>query len=258
MEIAKKKPLFEVNLEALRIYYANSMDEGDLDDELSHFFSKRGLSSQIGSKYGVGITGSENQFCEYLQNIVEDSKRDLWISAALELRLINKIGEGYEDSYKSRVIFPIIDQEQNIAGFCTRKLHEKGSGPRYLNSPISQVYDRKKILFGEQFLDSNLRQVILVEGVTDLLKLAQEEVINPLGLLGTTLDDETVSKLSNRFETIYLALDGDEAGRRGAAKICKQFEAVGVKPKIVDLSPWNDPDLFINECGIVEFNSRLT
>jgi DNA primase len=84
-------------------------------------------------------------------------------------------------------------------------------GPKYLGLP-----GRKPLLGWDAA--QGAPYAVVVEGVFDLLALRQWEV-PALALAGTHVRPDAVEALG-RFPCLYLALDGDEAGRRASAALC--------------------------------------
>lgn len=60
-------------------------------------------------------------------------------------------------------------------------------------------------------------------------------------VLGTKVSDHMVSELIKRRQPVNVWLDPDAAGRRGAAKICKQLRAYGLQVR--DIVSQRDPKL---------------
>ena len=81
----------------------------------------------------------------------------------------------------------------------------------------SKGFDKKSYLYN---LDYSYDYVILVEGQSDVWRLWQYG-FNACALMGADISDWQVEALS-KFKTVYLALDNDEAGRRGT-EICNYF-----------------------------------
>lgn len=78
----------------------------------------------------------------------------------------------------------------------------------------SKGFDKKNYLYN---LDYSKEYTILVEGQSDVWRLFQYGY-NACALMGSDISNWQVEKLSG-FKTVYLALDNDEAGRRGT-EIC--------------------------------------
>ena len=74
----------------------------------------------------------------------------------------------------------------------------------------SKGFEKKSYLYN---LDYSYDYVILVEGQSDVWRVWQHGY-NVCALMGSDMSDEQVRMLS-KFKTVYLALDNDEAGRRG-------------------------------------------
>ena len=116
-------------------------------------------------------------------------------------------------------MFPI----RNIRGQCVAfggRIIGDGE-PKYLNSPETKTYSKSNELFGlyeARSLDKNLDSLIVVEGYMDVIALHQNGVKNAVASLGTAITGKHVSKLMRYAKNIYVAFDGDLAGRKAAWK----------------------------------------
>lgn len=81
----------------------------------------------------------------------------------------------------------------------------------------SKGFNKKEYLYN---LDYSEDYVVLVEGQSDVWRMYQHGY-NACALMGSDISDWQIDKLS-KFKTVYLALDNDEAGRRGVEK-CNHF-----------------------------------
>ena len=109
----------------------------------------------------------------------------------------------------------------------------------------SKGFEKKSYLYN---LDYSSDYVILVEGQSDVWRVWQHGY-NVCALMGADMSDEQVRMLS-KFKTVYLALDNDEAGRRGteiAYHLLKNYCAILLIPyetkdpgECTSKSDWND------------------
>lgn len=90
----------------------------------------------------------------------------------------------------------------------------KGKDRRVKNS---KGFEKRNYLYN---LDDSYSYVVLVEGQSDVWRLYQYGY-NACALMGSDISDWQIKELS-KFDRVYLALDNDEAGRRGI-EICNHF-----------------------------------
>ncbi|MCT4573725.1 DNA primase, partial [Bacillus thuringiensis] len=86
-----------------------------------------------------------------------------------ELKLTGMFSEGSRgiyDRFRGRLMWPIRDMTGNTVGFGGRRLYEDDKGPKYLNSPETQVYKKSQVLYGIEHAKRNIakqRQLVVVE-----------------------------------------------------------------------------------------------
>ena len=178
-------------------------------------------------------------------------------------------GRGCYDRFRERIIFPIIDVNAAVVGFGGRVL---GDGlPKYLNSPETPLYNKRRCLYGLYQARQKCREqqaVYIVEGYLDLLALHQYGVQNAVATLGTALTAEQIALLKRFVGSgrIVLVFDGDAAGQKAAERtepIFKQLhqrfaagsyqKEKGINTLIMELPAGQDPDSFLHDSGADAF-----
>ncbi|MEX1296551.1 MAG: DNA primase [Candidatus Limnocylindrales bacterium] len=131
-------------------------------------------------------------------------------------------GRGYYDRFRARVIFPIRDASGGATGMTGRILGAQGpdTGPKYLNTPQTLLFDKGRTLFLIDKAKSAIRKsgvAVLVEGNTDALMAHQAGFENVVCSMGTALTAGQVELLTRYAPRIALAYDVDPAGQGAAA-----------------------------------------
>ena len=160
----------------------------------------------------------------------------------------------YYDLFRDRIIFPIHDQRGEVVGFGGRVLD--GSLPKYLNTPETELFSKRKNLYGlyqARQAMRNLNQALVVEGYMDCLKLHQAGIENTVATLGTALTQDQARLLRRYVEEVVLLFDGDEAGQREALRAIEVLHAEGLKIWVVSLPGGKDPDEYLELYGKEEF-----
>lgn len=186
------------------------------------------------------------------------TKRDIRADELVEVGLATprQSGRGgVYDKFRSRVLFPIRDQNGHAVGLGGRLL--EGEGPKYLNSPATPVFDKSRTLYLIDRAKSSIRksgQAVIVEGYTDALMAHQAGFDNVVASLGTALTPGQVALLTRYATRIVLAYDVDPAGEKAgtlgvtslAALIAQlQADSSGVKledVRVARLPDGKDPD----------------
>lgn len=133
-----------------------------------------------------------------------------------------------------KIIFPIRTVGGDIEGYIERSTVEK-------RFKISYGWEKGFYGYYEYFKKFPMsREVILVEGVFDVLTLYQQG-LPVLGLLGVGSKSQASWLRKMPFRVIYLCLDGDKAGRDGAKNMAKWLYNSGKDVKFINLKDGLDP-----------------
>jgi DNA primase len=135
--------------------------------------------------------------------------------------LVGQGERGYYDRFKGRLIFPIRDSQGRTIAFGGRVL-PGNTDPRagkYVNCPETRLYTKSETLYALDVARNNVaqsRQLVVVEGYTDVVLAHQHGVGEAIACCGTAVTERHIRTLKRFADTIYLVLDGDEAGQRRA------------------------------------------
>ena len=155
--------------------------------------------------------------------------------------------------FADRIAIPIRDSVGAVIGFSARKYKEETFGGKYINTPETPLFKKSKVLFGLSFsrkMIAKERKVLIVEGQFDALRLIHSGYPWTVAGQGTAFGEEMVKELIHLgVRKVYLALDGDKAGREAAVKIGNFFQKEGIEVLVVPLPETFDPDLFLQEKG---------
>lgn len=126
------------------------------------------------------------------------------------------------DPYQHRVVFPIRRHDQALVGLVGRATKE-GQKQKYKNY---WGFGKTKFLYGENFVPDDVRGLIVVEGMLDVLAIERAikghpkyGEFRPLGLFGSDLSPRQRKKLLSWRTSVYVFLDSDGAGIQGARKV---------------------------------------
>ena len=189
------------------------------------FLTKRGFDRDAAKTFGVGYAPDQwDSLFKFLKGkgFTEE-----------ELMLAGLVKEGTKgpiDRYRNRLIWPVKDRSGDVVGFGARKLasDEVDQGPKYLNSPETPIYKKNQILYGLDMAKkeiSKTRQVVIVEGYTDVMAAHLAGVSTAVATCGTAFGDEHIRIIRRllmdadafRGEVIF-TFDGDAAGQKAALR----------------------------------------
>ena len=162
------------------------------------------------------------------------------------------------DRFRDRLMFPIIDVRGNVIGFGGRIMKKDDNAAKYLNSPETLIFNKRKNLFGLNVAKkTKLPYMILVEGYMDAIALHQYGFDSAVASLGTSLTEEHAVLLSRYTENVVLIYDGDEAGQRAAQRAIPMLEKAGLSIKVLQLKDAKDPDEYLKKFGADKFQLLL-
>ena len=163
---------------------------------------------------------------------------------------------GFYDTFRSRLMFPVIDVRGNVIGFSGRII---GDGePKYMNSPETLVFNKSRNLFALNLAKkSKSGYIILSEGNIDVVSLHQAGFDSAVASLGTSLTPEQARLISRYKSEVIIAYDNDGAGIKAAQRAIGILEKLDLKVKVLRMSGAKDPDEFIKLKGADAFRNLL-
>jgi DNA primase len=243
--------LYDVNVAAAR-FFAEKLYHSEEGDACRKYFDKRNIKLQTQRQFGLGF--SPNHWDSFV-NYAREANIDFQKAQLLGLIEKNDRG-GYYDKFKGRAIFPIFSPNGRIIGFGGRIIETNENTAKYLNSPESPIYSKRKVLYGLfQSKDEirKLERAILVEGYMDLISLFQSGVKNVVASSGTALTEEQVILLSRYAKNVVVLFDADTAGRKASLRSIEILVKKDFDVKIAELPEKEDPDSFVQKFGKEEF-----
>ncbi|MEK9673345.1 MAG: DNA primase [Rhodospirillaceae bacterium] len=161
------------------------------------------------------------------------------------------------DRFRGRVMFPITDRQGKTIAFGARLLN--GDGPKYLNSPETSLFHKGRNLYGLAQAKDAIREagtVIVTEGYTDVIALAQAGVGHGVAPLGTALTEDQIGLLWRLVPEPVLCFDGDDAGQRAATRAAERALPMlksGFGLRFAMLPRGEDPDSLVKNRGKAAF-----
>lgn len=237
------------------------------EDAAIYYFRKLRTPGNPGKKYLVEERKMPEEKIELFGlGYAPDSYNDLHkiLSAKyseeklLSSGLFRKTEKGYvNDFFRNRVMFPIIGEDGMVIAFGGRALSDDG-GPKYLNSPESELFAKRKTLYGYPYdLKDRRDELIICEGYMDCIALQYAGFPDSCAVLGTALTKEHCELIRKSYKKVILSLDSDLAGLNAAKKSLKVLSEFGITARILDLKPAKDPDEFLRGSTRENLENRL-
>lgn len=239
----KYKEEYEIMDFTLKFYQNNLNTE--IGQKALAYLKERNLLEDTIKDFSIGLSLDKNM----LYNLL--SKKGYQNKMLEELGLVNQTNGEYYDVFQNRIVFPIHNLDGQVVGF-TARCYLKEETPKYLNTKETYIFKKGNILFNYHRAKDAIRlqkEVILVEGNMDAIRLYSEGIKNVIALMGTSLTKEQVEALKKLRCKIILMLDNDNAGETATLAIGNILEENNLNFEIVRLSGEKDPDEYIIKNG---------
>ena len=246
----KKARLLEVNKEAAKFFYYQLRQPcGEIGYQ---YLQKRELSEETIKKFGLGYSGRSG--ATLVQYLKQKGFEDMLIKEAGLANYSER--SGLISQFWNRVMFPIFDIHGKVIGFGGRVM---GDGePKYLNSPETPVFDKRRNLYGMNLARTSKKgNMILCEGYMDVIAMHQAGFSQAVASLGTAFTPEQANLLRRFTDNVLLAYDSDGAGTKAALKAIGILKEAGLSAKVIDMTPYKDPDEFMKALGKAAFQERI-
>ena len=246
----KRARLLEVNREAAKFfYYQLRQPHGAIGYQ---YLQKRELTDETMHRFGLGYAGKNG--AELVQYLRQKGFEDELIKEAGLANYSEK--RGLLSQFWNRVMFPIQDINNRVIGFGGRVM---GDGePKYLNSPETPVFDKRRNLYGLNFArTARSGNVILCEGYMDVISMHQAGFTQAVASLGTAFTAEQANLLRRYTDNVLLAYDSDGAGVKAALRGIGILRDAGLTGKVINMKPYKDPDEFMKALGKEAFQERI-
>ncbi len=250
---AKRDSLFIINEWAKNRFAKNLFNTQHGVNIGLAYFKERGFRESIIKKFDLGFASADS--------------RDIFNAAKSEgynidfLKELGLVSDKELDFFRNRVMFTIHNLTGKAIGFAGRIMGDNPKMPKYINSPESEIYNKRKILYGLYFAKNEIRKqnhCILVEGYTDVLSLFQSGIENVVASSGTSLTTDQIRLIKRYTDTIKILYDGDAAGINAALRGMDMILAQNMIVKLVILPEKHDPDSYIKEVGPSAFMQYIS
>lgn len=170
---------------------------------------------------------------------------------------------GMYDRFRGRLMWPIHSITGDPIGFGARKTDDGEEGPKYLNTAETPIYKKSQVLYGLNMAKAEIagrRQIVIVEGYTDVMAAHLAGITNAVATCGTAFGSEhakIIRRLIGDIRTpdsgtvlhdgsglngeIIYTFDGDNAGQKAALKAYGQDGIFGVQTYVAVAPHGMDP-----------------
>jgi len=213
------------------------------------YLAKRGVNADAIKLFRLGAAS------ELWDDTVNWAKgKDYPVELVAQAGLIIRKEEtgNYYGRFRGRLMFPICDEQGRVIGFSGRILSGDEKTAKYVNSPETPIFTKRKVFFG---LDKSKRALldaqsaIVCEGQLDLIACFMAGVQNVVAPQGTAFTDQHARIIKRYVDEVVLCFDSDEAGQNAAVRSLDHLLASGIAVRVAVMPKPHDPDSFIKANG---------
>ena len=249
----QQERLWALHKEAARFFHSQLY--APIGTEALNYALGRGMSRSILTTFGVGY--APDSWDSMVKAMRAKGYTDQELRDSGLVSVSQKNGNLY-DRFRDRLMFPIIDVRGNVIGFGGRVIKKDAEAAKYLNSPETLIFNKRKNLFGMNLAKKTKQgYFILVEGNIDVVALHQYGFDNAVASLGTSLTEEQAALITRYTDQIVLIYDGDKAGQNATQRAIPILEKAGIQVKVLTLRDAKDPDEFLKKFGADRFKLLL-
>lgn len=247
----RRERMLELNRDAARFFHECLSGPGG--EVARRYVNMREISGAMVTRFGLGFAPDSWDSLVLAMRDKGYTKAELLDAG---LARASKKGDGIYDTFRNRLMFPVIDVRGSVIGFSGRILDD--GEPKYMNSPETLVFNKSQNLFALNLAKKSKKgYIILSEGNIDVVALHQAGIDCAVASLGTSLTPEQARLISNYTSNVVIIYDGDSAGQKASQRAINIFGKVNVKVKLVRLTGAKDPDEFIKKFGAAAFENLL-
>ena len=246
----KRQRLLALNREAARFFHSELKGPGG---QLARdYLARRKLSGRTVTNFGLGFAPDSWDSLVRAMKGLGFTELELF-DAGLVRRGKRS---GVYDTFRNRLMFPVIDVRGNVIGFSGRIL---GDGePKYMNTPETLVFSKSHNLVALNLAKkSKAGYILLVEGNVDVASLHQAGFDSAVASLGTSLTPEQARLISRFTNEVVIAYDSDGAGQKAAQRAITLLEKLDLRVRVLRMEGAKDPDEYIKTFGADAFQNLL-
>lgn len=254
-EDLKKDRLYQVMKHASDFYqfYLRNSTEGQA--ALTYLYD-RGITDDIINKFKIGLASN---MPNYLNLALNEKRIDILDQKELGLVRERENGTIY-DIFRSRIIFPLADNEGRVVGFSGRIYLPNDKNAKYINSQETILFRKSDILYNyhpASIHAKRMDKIYVFEGFMDVIAADIAGIYPVVATMGTAMTKEHVNSLLALTKNIILCFDGDEAGIMATTRAAEIFASSALIPKAIALPDGLDPDDYLKKYGASALETYL-
>lgn len=251
-----RENMLAVNDFAMRYFEQNLAETAEGRDVGLSYFRYRGISDAMVSRFHLGYALEERD--ALFKKAVSRGYSEKYL---MSTGLCTRTDDGRVfDRFRGRVIYPILSLSGKVVAFGGRTLSKEKKIAKYVNSPESDIYLKRRELYGlyqaKQAI-AKAQKCILVEGYMDVISMHQAGVCNVVASSGTALTVEQVRLIKRFTSNVTLIYDSDAAGIKASLRGIELLLQDGMDIKVLLLPEGEDPDSFAQSHSSTEVEEYI-
>ncbi|GAA3613759.1 DNA primase [Secundilactobacillus similis DSM 23365 = JCM 2765] len=247
--------LIHLHQEATKLYHHILMNT-EAGQPALDYLHERGLTDQTINDYGLGYASDQ----QLLKPFFEQRQIDYQTLRHSGLFIENQDGE-LRDRFVNRIMYPIRNESGQEIAFSGRLLAKLPDQPKYLNSPETELFNKRRVLFNFDQARGAVRKqgsLILFEGFMDVMSAHQSGVDNGVASMGTSLTEEQIYAIQRITKQVYVCYDGDTPGQKATQRALKILQDnSSLTLGVIQMPEGMDPDEYRRQYGEAKLADAL-
>lgn len=239
----KQKARLHECLEAATKFYQVQFSKNKT--ALEYVLKKRAFSKKTALDFRIGYSPNTGQALTVFLKNKGFTDKEIQQTGLASTRY-NKMS----DMFRGRIMIPLQDSRGQVVGFTARLLLEDDTGPKYINTPQTVLYDKGRQVYGLHLAKDAIRKekfVVVAEGNLDVIASHQAGVANVVASAGTAMTEMHMKELARFTDDIRLAFDQDSAGLAAMERVIPIASRAKVNLSIITVPEGKDPDDLIRK-----------
>ncbi|MFY8330398.1 DNA primase [Vagococcus carniphilus] len=251
-KVLEENQLIQIHEKTSELYHHILMNT-QIGEKALQYLLDRGLTEEVIRTFQIGFAPRDRSL---LSKVLE--KESFSEEVLRKSGLLFQMDNGdWLDRFYQRIMFPITNYQGKIIGFSGRILEDETfdstDQPKYLNSPETELFNKRFILFNFNQARSEIRkknEVILFEGFMDVISAWMSGVKNGVASMGTSLTVDQIRALEKVSEDCLISYDGDNAGIEATNRAIDLIASESTMSiQIVSIPDKMDPDDYRKKYG---------
>ena len=225
------------------------------------YLNERSIDKELINEFNIGLATSNK-----LYKILE-KKYD--VNDLLDIDIVKEINGNIYDTFQNRIIFPIIDEDNNVVAFSGRKYLiddlKDNTLSKYSNSKETIIFRKSNVFYNINNSLINIKkskEIIITEGFMDTIRMSSIGYKNVVALMGTAFTKDHLNKIIKYKCRVVLNLDQDDAGVKATISIGDELLKNNIEVSVIVFEDYKDSDEFIVNKGKdafdIAYNNRVS